>query len=225
MRNLPVIPAAMATAGCLIPTAAWAADRSPQDEARITLRQTVGCWVETDLYFYRGEGVRALVGQSPTKLPSNWAPVKTRVSLMRCLGYRNAKGESYVANLKFTPTILRGAAFRALYSQQFGTRKLPPLNAIVADPPWRIEASDGFSLLQQFGECVVAADPAAAQAILFESVASEKEQAAYAALAPALSKCVAGGSTIKFSKTLIEGVVAEGLYHLAGGDIHMRKAS
>jgi len=224
VTSLSIARAVVATAGCLFPAGLRAADRSPQDDARITLRQTVDCWVETDLYFHRGEGVRALIGQSPTKTPSNWASVDTRVTLMRCLGSRTTKGETYVAELRFTPILLRGAAFRALYLQQFGSKKLPPLKPIVVDPPWRVESSDGFSLLQQFGECVVAGDPVNAHAILFESVASDREKKAYAALASALSKCVAGGSTIKFSKTLIEGVVAEGLYHLAGGDIHMRKA-
>jgi hypothetical protein len=72
-----------------------------------------------------------------------------------------------------------------------------------------------MNLLQRFGDCVVSANPADARALVLATAATQAERAAIARLGPALGGCVAPKNQVRFSRAVLQGVLAEALYKRA----------
>jgi len=99
--------------------------------------------------------------------------------------------------------------------------ELPAPPEFAGDPAklatWKAgrERSRAYGLLSRFGECVVRTAPNQSAALISTNVASEAEQAAFEALAPALSQCVEMGGKLALNKFTLRGTVAVNLYRLA----------
>ncbi|HEX4694042.1 hypothetical protein [Sphingomonas sp.] len=95
----------------------------------------------------------------------------------------------------------------------------------VASPPprarWALSVADGGSnydrhlvSIRQFGDCVVALNPAGALNLARSARGSADERAAIGALAPALNDCLAPGKNFRVKRDDLRLIVAEPLYHM-----------
>jgi hypothetical protein len=121
----------------------------------------------------------------------------------------------YYPSLSFEPSLMRGSIFRALYLDIKANRRAFVTAADVA-PAWS-EADDSRRVTQRFGDCVIAHDRDGADRAITAVATSPGEAEAYAALNPAFAQCVVEGSSIKFSKSVLEGILSEALYKQAAG--------
>lgn len=71
------------------------------------------------------------------------------------------------------------------------------------------------SELSKVGECMVRSDTGNAQRLLLTSVDSPLEGSAFAALKPAISKCLPSGRSFSLDKALLRGAVGYNFYRLA----------
>lgn len=199
-----------------------AADERPSvadaDNARTTLRFYADCLADAHIDRRRAARVAAFLRVSP--LAGDLRSVVAPLYDPNCLFGRTLKNDQYVSLLKIKPLLLRGALFRSLYRNRFGSSTKPTLVAIMPEPaPWRLSNDGGFTQLQQFGECVVRLNPEHSHGFVFVAAGSKSEAAELAALGPTLAACVAPGSTIKFSKSMMESLLAEAMFNLAGGTL------
>lgn len=123
----------------------------------------------------------------------------------------------YAAQIGLTPQLLRGALYRERYVARFGGRPIGTLAGYNAGAAWYAAPSGRFAPLQSFGECVVRMNPQGARAVVLSDVGSTEERAAYRMLRPAMARCIRPGDKIRFSKSVLEGLFAEALYHLSIG--------
>ena len=135
----------------------------------------------------------------------------------------DVEGDECLSNgeLRFSFALLRGSFFEAVYLQQFG-RAGPVDFAGVKDSgylarytqPYSSEALSAIAL-EQYGECVARANASAARALTASIPGSSSEAEAFGLLAPSLGPCLTKGNKIQFSKTILRGVISEGLYWLS----------
>ena len=184
------------------------------NEARRTMRVYLECLVKGAGSGAAHKRLVAFLGQSPNAPGANAAG--RALATPDCLRMA-ATVTTYVSRLRFQPALLRGEAFRGLYLQ----RVARPDRVVVAPAEiqsgWSTEAGDVAGSLRGFGDCVVRLDRAGADAAVRAGVGSEEEAAAYRALGSTLSRCVAPDSTLRFSRAVLEGVLAESLYRQATG--------
>ena len=70
--------------------------------------------------------------------------------------------------------------------------------------------------IEMFGECVVAQNPSAGQALAKSAIASDAETTATDALTPELQQCVSEGQTLELDRTALRELLAVSLYkHIA----------
>ena len=120
-------------------------------------------------------------------------------------------------NLKMPMSLLRGATYRALYIREY--RNAEPK---VASSPINYMTEAGqdeflqkLARLNSFGSCVARANPEASRKLVLATVATEEEKAAIDALRPHLADCLPGGTSVKFSKASLQGLIAEVLFREA----------
>jgi hypothetical protein len=134
-----------------------------------------------------------------------------------CVKGRN--GAEYLS-LRFPTDLLRGALFRAKYlrlaPQQRGAVSFPPYSV---DAAWHIKQPDPYAVLQAIGECTVRENPDDARVAITSQPGSDEEGAAYAALTPALSRCIPQEGTYTFSRARLESLMAEAFFYLSGGEV------
>ncbi len=134
-----------------------------------------------------------------------------------CLKGRN---QTEIDRLRFAPSLLRGALFRAKYLKLGGNAgKDLALPAYDATAPWHLPHDDPFAVLQAIGECTVRENPVQARAAILAEVGSREENNAYAALVPSLTKCMPQNGTFTFSRAHLEGLMSEALFFLSGGTL------
>lgn len=121
----------------------------------------------------------------------------------------------------FSYATFRGAMFEALYLRKFksdgpltfdpslqsGYRALYPETLTP-------EAQDSVAQVN-FGECVVRADAQGVRNLLTSQPGSATETEAVMRIGQKLSACIVKGSKISFSKSVLRGMLAEGLYRLS----------
>jgi hypothetical protein len=119
----------------------------------------------------------------------------------------------------YSPEILRGALYKALYVRDFADR-VPGLAA--TSPDFHVDTAGGrpedardYVVMRQFAECVVRKDTAAARALVLAPTESSGEAAAFRDLQPDLSPCFVQGGSAQISKSAFTGLVAEALYRLS----------
>lgn len=122
--------------------------------------------------------------------------------------------------LKIPHTNLRGAVFEALFLSVYGDADL----SFSADLQSNFEAESTADAsayartviaLERFGECVARRHTSTVAVLLKSEPESEAEIAAIAMLKPKLGACVPKDETFSFSKTVIRGALAEGMYWLS----------
>lgn len=141
--------------------------------------------------------------------------------------YRNLfdnEGDECLAGsgtLNFSPTLLRGGIFQALYAREF--RNGAPTDFTAVQSSGYREMYEGelhpevrsALALEQFGECVARADAAGVQTLLRQIAGSAGERAAIQALTPRFAACIPRSETIRFSPSVLKGALAEGIYRLS----------
>jgi hypothetical protein len=118
-------------------------------------------------------------------------------------------------------SLLRGAIFQALYKREFKLSGPLTFNpalesgyATLYTEPYSPEVQSSIAQVR-FGECVSRADAANVRGFISAPPGSALETSSVQALAPKLGPCVAQGNQIKFNKTVLKGMLAEGLYRLS----------
>lgn len=126
--------------------------------------------------------------------------------------------------LRFKPSLIRGAFFEQLYRTDAVLLKIQDLKA-APSVDYRLGApmpySNGLTLhlgLMDFADCVVRAVPASAQSLVLSRVASSQETNAFADLSPRFRSCLTDGVELEFSRPVLRGVVAEALYRVSAAN-------
>ena len=136
----------------------------------------------------------------------DWSSEMRRLTDANCLEYQM---------LRFSPDLIRGALFGATYRLDYA-RAAPALataEAIDFAADGSAGGPDGsMPALRRAVDCGVRAAPGDARAIVLADVASPAETRAYAAWVPHLANCLPHGSPIRFSRTVLGGMIAEMLY-------------
>ena len=123
--------------------------------------------------------------------------------------------------LRFHDIHLRGALFQALYAQEFKAGRRPDLggapgsNYRLLYPETLSGAARNAIALEQFGECVSRADPDSVHKLLRSLAGSSQETALFGSLTPRFGGCIPQGETLAFSKVILKGALAEGMYRLS----------
>ncbi|MBC7985058.1 MAG: hypothetical protein H7X93_00070 [Sphingomonadaceae bacterium] len=120
--------------------------------------------------------------------------------------------------LRFHEELFRGVIYQALYHRDFAAAPIPDFAGVPASDA--LPASDGESrgpesaiLLRRYANCVTRADPRAVRALVMSGTTEDDEAAAFVALRDPLSACLGDGE-IRFSRTMLRGLLAESLYRL-----------
>lgn len=183
-----------------------------KDEARIVMRDFAECLVAR-FSPKRAKEIDAFLAISP------YAPgagdMGRKFATSDCLSSRYAG--TYIASLQMAPPLLRGALFRARFVRQFTKRPLGTFAPYDVNASWHVPRDDRFAIYQAIGECAVREDPVSSRAIVDADIGSKSEDAGFAAIVPALQKCMPATGTYRFSRAVLEGLLAEALYNLAAG--------
>jgi hypothetical protein len=121
--------------------------------------------------------------------------------------------------VSFRPSVFQAALFTTAYKIEFG--KLKP--QLAPEPVDFTKLSESatqeqrlqYLALRRFGECVIRSNLQGTHGLVLTDVASAKEKAAFAAIAPTFSGCIDTGRSVALTKDLIKGVMAEILYRHA----------
>lgn len=122
--------------------------------------------------------------------------------------------------LRFQATSFRGNLFAAFYTLQF--KDGPPPNIAEFAGRFRMRYADMLSprarndlALELFGECVALKDPGTVHGLLRSLPGSVAEKSSFQSLSPHFSGCIPAGESLTFSKTILRGALAEGMYWLS----------
>ena len=133
-----------------------------------------------------------------------------------------SSGDTGGVQLRFSPTVFRAGLFEELYRRNFGRKGPTDFQAVttsgyrelygdaVADPEVRNAIA-----IKQFGECVTRADGAGVRELMTANAGSADEAGTFTRLAPRLGACLPKGEKIAFSKPILKGALAEGIYRLS----------
>jgi len=91
-----------------------------------------------------------------------------------------------------------------MYIRDFG--------ADAALPPGELMVGASPDPVLVFGDCVATLDPAETRAFVLARPATAAENEAVAKLGASFGRCLAPGNEAKFSKTVLQGALAEALY-------------
>jgi hypothetical protein len=143
--------------------------------------------------------------------------------------------------MRFGGDLYRYALADALVNQELATQPVPDLEPVArldhrnpGEPPQPTDAGGrklakrkfeaalqsyrenaAFAFLSRYGECVVRVDTAGAKALLVTGPDSVEEAARFAALRPALGRCLPEGETLRSGKAALRGSIAINYYRLA----------
>jgi hypothetical protein len=133
-------------------------------------------------------------------------------------------------NYDFNPRALRGPVAEYFLKRDFDlstwTSKRKPLptfaTPVVADfDRLQPDTRAGVTMIV-IGTCVFQADRTNSAALFRTTVDTPADSAAFAALGPALSKCIASGSQLKMSKFQLRGALAEAAYRTSAASANGR---
>ena len=112
--------------------------------------------------------------------------------------------------LRMPEQLLRGSIYRALYLREFAREPSVPAgvtNAAAVDPD--------DNPLRNFGHCVNHLDQVNTRMAVMARPATVAERQAFNALSPTLGQCVAPGNQIRFTRSVLQGALAEAAYRQA----------
>lgn len=148
--------------------------------------------------------------------------VERAVVLSPALSYdalaKLATSECLVSGELFIPNqLMRGAVYRALYIRDY-RKHVPAFSTSAVDYAGSADGdphSQELARLNNFGSCVAVANPAAARSLVLANAATDEEAGAIDALRQNLADCLPGGTSVKFTKGVLQGLLAEILYREA----------
>ena len=122
--------------------------------------------------------------------------------------------------MSFHFTLFRGSIFAELWRRRVaadrnGQKWGPVLDPVDLTTPIDANAVASAKVqfaLQLFAECIVKRDRRAASDVVLLPIASKAQSEAYSRLSPSLAPCLPKGQQAKFSKPMLEGILAEILY-------------
>lgn len=135
-----------------------------------------------------------------------------RVSIDDCLS---------LGELTMPWNVIRTAIIEALYVNQFGRSgptdfsQVPAIDYLAGYPAELPGNARAVVALAKFGDCVSRKDSVNARALAVSIPGSADETQRLRFLSPTFNGCVVQGEKLTFSKSVIRGAVAEGLYRLS----------
>ena len=121
--------------------------------------------------------------------------------------------------LTMTDQLLRGALYAELYRRSYSYHA-PSISGAGID--WWADTTgqpDGdannYVALRQFAECLVLKHPEESRQLMLVPPRSHREDEALGAMVPDMGPCLVAGVELKFSKPVVEGLIAEALYRLS----------
>ncbi len=116
--------------------------------------------------------------------------------------------------------IFRGAVFQALYKREFKSAETLDFAGIETGhraiyPETIGDEARNILALANFGECVTRADAANVRTLVRAIPGSAVERDGFAVLSGHYSGCIPQGEQISFSRSVLKGALAEGLYRLS----------
>ncbi|HEV7340110.1 MAG TPA: hypothetical protein VGN68_00600 [Sphingopyxis sp.] len=123
--------------------------------------------------------------------------------------------------MRFNEFLFRGGVYDVLYQKDY--RKVGPLDfAATPDVDYAAVGADALETpspshvaLIQVADCTVRKAPEEARNLILSGVASKSEGVAFASIVPSMEGCLSQGSQLKFSKSVLRGVIGEALYRLS----------
>lgn len=178
-----------------------ALDASKAESARVALAEFARCTVDR-----KAADVAKMLTIAANRLDDK---VWTRLADDQCLDS---------GMMKFRSILLRGALFVELEHRRYDFKQrgkqwmLPvvPINDSLTIAPQDPDPTS--TALLSFATCVVDHAPDKAEAVLRTPTASTAQNAAFTALNPELGTCLPQGATVKLSKSILEGALAEATY-------------
>lgn len=180
---------------------------SAVDRGRITMQKYANCL---------GEDYRRGVENYLKTFPGSAASSKS----VRELTSRGCWSDGEV---KFQEGLFRGSAYEYFYRTDFLRSKMPDFSAIPAFDFTTGETAENKGAeevqigLRKFADCVVRENTGNAHALMFSYLASDEEKRIIGLLRPTFSSCMSKtlDMTIKFSTSMLRGLIAEMLYRNA----------
>src|SRR4051812_44923749 len=142
--------------------------------------------------------------------------------------------------VRFTGDLYRYALADALVNREFAARPapdfagVPPLVHRHPEAPTQVtpagkrlgkrkyeaalqsyESDVVYAFLSRYGECIARLDAIGSRALLLTRPDTPEESARFAALRPALERCMPAGRTLKFGRVTLRGLIAINFYRLA----------
>jgi hypothetical protein len=129
------------------------------------------------------------------------------------------------AQMRFKETLFSRSLYTALYQKYY--RATPPaddLNIAPADyrsefTVTKIPVGDAQLALRTFGDCATKQNPKAVHDFVLSDLRSEAEKATVSKVVESLQQCLELDMTLKFSRTILKGLVAESLYKARKRDV------
>lgn len=121
--------------------------------------------------------------------------------------------------IRFKAVAIRGPLFTELYRRRaIAERSRQAWGPVLAKINFAALAATTDASVQQylglvaFGDCVVGRDAEAARRVVLAPTASDAQDRTITAITPNLGPCIVQGTTLRFGKQVLEGVLAEVLY-------------
>jgi hypothetical protein len=170
-------------------------------------RQYVACLAQT-----RPSEVRALLHAADESTAAG--RYQTLTNDQRCLTRVFDDRPFQAADLAFSIGVLRGdLAEQALLAMASQVAALPalPLQQKAYLRPWAA-ATGRNATVDEMGACMADTDPAAIYSLIRTQPGSTEENAAMAAISPALTKCLTAGTRLEADRRALRAALADALY-------------
>lgn len=155
--------------------------------------------------------------------------VRHRTAVMRAIGFPPMSVDENKAlgrlvddkcllngTMNFSPVHFRGGLYTALYRERFGggmgALKTDAVDFALGTTPLPGSPTAQGVALRKFLDCAVRRQPTAAHQVVTGKAGSAVENAGFSALMTDLSACVDKNARLRFTRTELEGLIAEVLY-------------
>jgi hypothetical protein len=122
------------------------------------------------------------------------------------------------SQMRFQPELFSRSIYTALYRKYY-LKSAPTDFSGMADADYRTEYQVGDTpvsteqlALRTFSDCTVRQNPVAAHLFAISEMQSDAEKTAVPTVTTSMQQCLNAGATLKFSRTILKGLIAESLY-------------
>lgn len=125
--------------------------------------------------------------------------------------------------MTFNDAVFRGAIYEMLYRDRYGRNPLNDLTALPS-PDYAIGSNPmdenhmGAVALRRYADCIVRANPQAANVLIMSRAGTATEKAAFDAMMPNFSACLQKDRVLRFSKSILRGAIGETLFRIRSGE-------